>query len=166
MEELFDVVDEHDHVIGHAPRSEVHRRGLMHRAVHILAFDDAGRIWVQLRSAKKDRCALMWDSSAAGHLGVGESYDACAIREVREEIGIEVAPRYRFKISACRETDWEHVGVYTCRVRGAIRFNREEIERGEFHSIGSIARWMERSEPEFASGFVKIFREFQGRAWR
>jgi 16S rRNA (adenine1518-N6/adenine1519-N6)-dimethyltransferase len=166
MEELFDVVDEQDRVIGQAPRSEVHRRSLMHRAVHILAFDAAGRIWLQLRSARKDRCALMWDSSAAGHLGVGESYEACANREVREEMGIEVVPRCRFKIAACQQTDWEHVGVYTCRVRGAIRFNREEIERGEFHSIGSIARWMERSEAEFASGFVRIFREFQQRGWK
>ena len=40
-EEIFDVVNERDEVIGQQPRSEVHRLGLMHRAVHVLVFNAA-----------------------------------------------------------------------------------------------------------------------------
>jgi len=163
---MFDVVDEWDRVIGQAPRSEVHRVWHKHRAVHVFAFDGTGRIWLQLRSAQKDCCPLKYDSSAAGHLAVGESYEACAIREVKEELGLDAVPQYRFKIAACRETGWEHVAVYSFRVRGAIRFNRDEIESGAFHCIPAIAAWIDRAEPQFAPGFVRIFREFQRRAWR
>ena len=42
-EEIFDVVNERDEVIGRAPRSEVHARGLLHRATHVLVFNSRGR---------------------------------------------------------------------------------------------------------------------------
>ena len=42
-DEIFDVVDERDEVIGQEQRSEVHRKGLRHRAVHILFFNPRGQ---------------------------------------------------------------------------------------------------------------------------
>lgn len=164
-EEIFDVVDEFDRVIGSAPRSEVHRVWHKHRAVHIFAFDNRDRLWLQKRSALKDCEPLKWDSSAAGHLARGESYEVCAIREVREEMGIDVVPSYRFKLAAGPDTGWEHVGIYTCPVRGQIRFPREEIETGAYHSVASVARWLERDPDAFAPAFVRIFREFQRRGF-
>ena len=49
-DDIFDVVDESDRVIGQAPRREVHARGLHHRATHILVHDAAGRVFLQRRS--------------------------------------------------------------------------------------------------------------------
>jgi len=80
-EEYFDVVDASDQVIGRERRSEVHRRGLFHRAVHVLVFDSHGRLFLQKRSAAKDTFPRKWDSSSSGHLGCGEDYDSCAVRE-------------------------------------------------------------------------------------
>jgi len=85
-EEIFDIVNERDEVIGQAPRQEVHARGLWHRAVHVLVFNARGEVFLQKRSLKKDIAAGKWDSSSSGHLDTGEAYDACAVREVREEI--------------------------------------------------------------------------------
>ena len=48
-EEYFDIVDSRDHVVGRAPRREVHARALLHRAVHVLVFDSQGRIFLQKR---------------------------------------------------------------------------------------------------------------------
>ena len=62
-EEIFDVVNERDEVIGSKPRSEVHRLGLMHRAVHILVFNARGEVFLQKRSMSKDRQPGLWDSS-------------------------------------------------------------------------------------------------------
>ena len=75
MPEIFDVVDHQDRVIGQAPRHEVHARGLRHRAVHILVFDEAGALFVQKRAATKDTFPLRYDSSASGHVNNGEQYD-------------------------------------------------------------------------------------------
>jgi predicted NUDIX family NTP pyrophosphohydrolase len=36
----------------------------------------------------KDCFPGAWDSSASGHFDSGEDYDACAVRELREELGL------------------------------------------------------------------------------
>src|SRR5882762_9211354 len=113
-EEIFDVVNERDEVIGRQPRSEVHRLGLLHRAVHVLVFNARGQVFLQKRSMSKDKSPGLWDSSASGHLDCGEDYDACAVRELREEIGLRLnAPLQKlFKLAAGPETDREFVWVY------------------------------------------------------
>src|SRR5688572_9929677 len=105
-EEIFDVVNERDEVIGRNTRSVVHRLGLRHRAVHVLVYNSKGAIFLQKRSMQKDTFPGAWDSSAAGHLDCGEDYDACAIREMREELGLEAErpPERLFRITACVDT--------------------------------------------------------------
>ena len=55
-DEWFDVVNARDEVIGQETRRVVHATGLWHRAVHVLVFDAAGRIFLQKRSMKKKIC--------------------------------------------------------------------------------------------------------------
>src|SRR5438445_10229615 len=119
-EEIFDVVNERDEVIGRQTRDEVHRLGLMHRAVHVLVFNSRRHIFLQKRSMKKDRQPGLWDSSASGHLDCGEDYDACAIREVSEELGLQLSatPERLFKLAASPQTDQEHVWIYRCQAEG------------------------------------------------
>ena len=85
-EEIFDVVDSNDQVIDQRPRSEVHRLGLLHRAIHLLVFNSKGELFLQKRSMKKDCFPGTWDSSASGHVDSGEDYDICALREHLEEL--------------------------------------------------------------------------------
>jgi len=75
MNESFPIVDKNDRILRYASRSEVHGNNLRHRAVHILIFNQAGDVYLQQRSRWKDRHPLKWDSSAAGHVAAGESYD-------------------------------------------------------------------------------------------
>src|SRR5215475_6609703 len=89
-EEIFDVVNEDDEIIGRHPRNKVHELGLMHRAVHVLVFNSAKQLFLQKRSMSKDRQPGLWDSSSSGHVDSGEDYDHCAIRELREEIGLKL----------------------------------------------------------------------------
>src|SRR2546421_5314424 len=133
-EEIFDVVDERDEVIGRNTRNEVHRLGLQHRAVHVLVFNSRGEIFLQKRSMQKDRQPGLWDSSASGHLNCGEDYDACAVREVSEELGLrlEKTPQRLFKLPASVETDQEHVWVYHCEAEGPFELHPDEIETGSW----------------------------------
>src|SRR5471030_872287 len=105
VEEIFDVVNDRDEVIGQQTRGEVHRLGLKHRAVHVLVFNVRGELFLQKRSLKKDTFPGAWDSSASGHLDHGEDYDACAVRELREEIGLVAAgaPERILRIGACAD---------------------------------------------------------------
>ena len=159
-EEIFDVVNERDEVIGRQARSEVHRMGLMHRAVHVLFFNPAGQVFLQKRSMSKDRQPGLWDSSASGHVNAGEDYDACAVRELSEELGLHlnIPPRRLFKLAACAKTDQEHVWVYRCESEGPFRLHPAEIERGDWFAPEQVTRWMEERPQELASVLRVIWR--------
>ena len=47
-EEIFDVVNDRDEVIGQKSRSEIHRLKLNHRAVHVLVFNARGELFLQV----------------------------------------------------------------------------------------------------------------------
>ncbi|HVV00191.1 MAG TPA: NUDIX domain-containing protein, partial [Verrucomicrobiae bacterium] len=159
-EEIFDVVNENDEVIGSAPRGEVHRTGAMHRATHVLAFNQRGEVFLQKRSMLKDRQPGKWDSSASGHVDSGESYDACAVRELREELGWTAdAPLEKlFKLTAGAETDQEHVWVYRCAAEGPFQLLASEIERGDWFEPRAVTEWMNRSPEDFAPAFRLVWK--------
>ncbi|MFV0130672.1 NUDIX domain-containing protein [Streptomyces sp. HMX112] len=92
-EEILDVVDEHDRVVGRAPRGEVYARGLRHRCVFVLARDADDRIFVHRRTARKLVFPSLYDMFVGGVVGAGESYDEAALREAEEELGVRGLPR-------------------------------------------------------------------------
>src|SRR6266540_45425 len=155
-EEIFDVVNERDEVIDRQRRGEVHRLALRHRATHVLVFNSRGEVFLQKRSMQKDRQPGLWDSSASGHLNSGEDYDACAVRELREEIGLAVAqPLERlFKVDARPETGQEFVWVYRCLNEGPFHLNAEEIERGGWFTPEAVTRWMAERPEDFAGALT------------
>jgi len=161
-EEIFDVVNERDEVVGQNTRREVHARGLLHRAIHVLVFNSRGEIFLQKRSTTKDREPGKWDSSSSGHVDSGEDYDACAVRELREEIGLVVpqTPERLFKINACAETDQEFVWVYRCQAEGPFQLHPDEIESGGWFSPEQVTRWMAGRPEDFASAFRIIWKKY------
>jgi len=164
-EEIFDVVNERDEVIDRLPRSQVHARGLLHRAVHVLVFNSRGEIFLQKRSMRKDRQPGVWDSSASGHVDSGENYDQTAVRELREEIGLDVAtgasqPRRLFKIDACPETDAEFVWIYRCASEGPFTLHPDEIDDGRWFAPEFVTKWITEKPGEFATAFVLIWKRF------
>jgi isopentenyl-diphosphate delta-isomerase type 1 len=162
-DEIFDVVDERDQVIGQRTRREVHARGLRHRAVHVLVFNAKGELFLQKRSLLKDCFPGTWDSSASGHLGVGETYDSCAVREVGEELGLALkhVPERLFKIDACPETGQEFVWVYRWDAEGPFRLQPEEIETGGWFSPEQLSQWIAKRPRAFAPGFVLIWKKLE-----
>ena len=159
LDELFDVVDEQDRVTGQLTRREVHRRKLRHRAVHILVRNRAGRVFLQKRSMQKDLFPGTWDSSAAGHVGAGEDYNGTALRELAEEIGCRPGqPLQRlFKTEAREETGQEFVWVYRAESEGPFTLQPEEVESGDWFTVGEIDRWLQERPEELAPALQFIW---------
>jgi isopentenyldiphosphate isomerase len=159
-EEIFDIVNERDEVVGQAPRKEVHARGLWHRAVHVLVFNARGEVFLQKRSMLKDTAKGKWDSSSSGHLDTGENYDTCAVREVREEIGLHLTktPQRLFKIDARQETGWEFCWIYRCESEGPFVLHPDELETGAWFAPDAVTKWVNEKPEDFASAFVLIWK--------
>lgn len=153
--EIFDVVDEQDVVIGQMPRPTVHQLGLRHRATHMLVFNALGELFLQQRSMLKDMWPGVWDSSASGHVDSGEDYDACAIRELGEELGlITKAPPHRwFRLLASPETGMEFCWVYRLVHEGPFTLQASEVRGGAWFKPTTIDSWIERHPEDFASAF-------------
>jgi 16S rRNA (adenine1518-N6/adenine1519-N6)-dimethyltransferase len=152
--EQFAVVDRNDRPLGAATRSEVHGNNLLHRAVHILIFNGSGEVFLQFRSRWKDRHPLRWDSSAAGHVDAGETYDNAAQREIREELGIDISPERIAKLPASERTGFEFIWVYRATYDGRMKPNSAEIAAGGFFPVNVVDGWIVARPEEFAPAFL------------
>lgn len=152
-DEIFDVVDPHDQVIGTNVRREIHRLGLRHRAIHIFWFRPDGWLCLQRRSFAKDNSPGKLSSSCAGHVDSGESYLAAAVRELHEELGIAVSPAALVEIDyAPPHPDLGHEFVRSYRLDGRFttRLAEAEVDSILWRQPHEMTAWMQRCPDEFA----------------
>jgi 16S rRNA (adenine1518-N6/adenine1519-N6)-dimethyltransferase len=159
--ELFDVCDAEDRVIGQAPRGEVHRRGLLHRAAHIWVFNTQGDLLVHRRSAQKDEYPLRFTSSASGHLDAGEDYASAAVRELREELGLEGDLEFLTKLPAGPQTANEHSALYRVVTDDPPQPDPDEIESVQWLECREVATLVSQRPDDFTPPFRELWRWFE-----
>ncbi len=160
-EEIFDVVDKDNKVIGKAPRSEVHARGLWHRATHVIILNSGGEMLLQKRSMTKDLYKGFWIDAAAGHLDAGETYESAARRELKEELGISTRLRKLFDFRKYTGNDNEFIRVFAGRHEGPFKVNKEEVDFVKFFSFGKIMEMLKTEK--FTPASVQIFSELKAK---
>lgn len=92
--EMLDIVDENGEPTGVIKeRTKVHEDGDLHRTAHVWILRDNDRggqdVLLQKRSADKDSFPGCYGISSAGHIPAGVGYMESALRELKEELGIE-----------------------------------------------------------------------------
>ena len=153
FEEMFDVVDEADRVVGQLARSRVHARGLLHRAVSVFVFNGRGELLVQKRTANKDEFPLRYTSSASGHVSAGETYDETAPRELSEELGLAAPLTFLHKFPASPETANEHTALYEATTDEPPDPDPEEICGLSWWDLGDLAVRVVRHPDDFTPPF-------------
>ncbi|TQE38049.1 NUDIX domain-containing protein [Streptomyces ipomoeae] len=142
-DEILDIVDENDQVIGQAPRGEVYARGMRHRVVFVLVRDGEGRIFVHRRTPTKLVFPSLYDLFVGGVVGAGESYDAAALREAEEELGVSGLPRpvplFKFLYDDGAGGSWWSA-VYEVRCEVAVEPQVEEVDWYGFLSEAEVER--------------------------
>ena len=129
-EEMLEVIDDQGNVIGLSSRSECHKNPkLLHRTVHVLIFTSTGQLVLQRRALTKDIQPGKWDTSVGGHLSPGETVQACAEREMNEELGINHV-RLHFLQQYTWRTDRESERVVTYKAihNGPFTPQKNEID--------------------------------------
>lgn len=160
MDEWLDIVDESDTVIGCAPRYRIHAEGHYHRSSHIVLFNSQELIFVQLRSMNKDNGPGLWDSSAAGHVDSGESYLDCAVRELREELSVVVAPealRLVGRLKPEERNGYEFSNIFTLRSEQRPVLQVEEIDDGQWLTPKQLDHWITERSSDFTQSFHTVW---------
>ena len=148
--EIFDVVDENDRVIGRATRAQCHQNpNLIHRSIHVLVFNAGRELFLQKRARTKDVCPGLWAMSVSGHVDPGESYLSAAERETKEEIGVSLSLKYLDTCLLKSETETEFSAVFMAESEGPFQLNEREIETGGFFSLNDIKNklWKDIAPP-------------------
>jgi len=148
-DEILDIVDEHDRVVGQLPRGEVYVRGLRHRCVFIQARDAAGRLFVHRRTATKLVFPSLYDPFVGGVVGVGESCDEAALREAEEELGVSGLPRptylFTFLYDDGAGRSWWSA-VYEVRCELPVDPQKEEVQWYGFLTDEEVERRLDEWE--------------------
>ena len=95
MEEQLTYYDDDLEPMGQAPRSQVHAQGLLHLVVHcwiVSPRPDGLWVWFQKRSPDKAEFPNYYDIAVGGHVSAGEAPQEAVLREIREEVGLELEP--------------------------------------------------------------------------
>jgi isopentenyl-diphosphate delta-isomerase type 1 len=158
MAEIIDIVDEEDNVKGQMERDEAHDRSFIHRAAHVFIFNSKGELLLQKRSMKKRQYAGFW-GDVAGHMDAGESYEAAAARELKEEVGIKAKLEFLMKFRKSYPQDQEFVVVYRAVHEGPFKADPEEVEFVKFFPLSRIAEMLKRGE-SFTPGAKLALEEY------
>ena len=165
--EYLDVCDEKGQPTGGiVSREKAHRDGIRHRTAHVWVIrEEKGRIQVllQKRSANKESFPGMYDTSSAGHIPAGcEPLDS-ALRELREELGIEavegqlrylgaICNRYEAQFRGKIFRDNEYCSVYLYREpldAESLHLQAEEVERVDWFDLEQVREEIEHSRERF-----------------
>jgi isopentenyldiphosphate isomerase len=115
MDELVDILDSEGKFTGKTTmKSEAHKYGWFHPTVHVWFYTRNGQLLIQQRGRNKETHPLLWDVSVAGHIGSGENIETAAIREVSEEIGLEITKAELQKIGIFKSVQKHNAELLDC----------------------------------------------------
>lgn len=162
---LIDVLDENGDPTGDTKiKREIHEQGLWHNAAHIWIYNSKSEILLQLRAKDKDCFPGFWDISVAGHTDSGETPIQSAVREMKEETGLDT--RFEeFEFGGIRKfsqpiegTNWyeNEIGyIYFYKYDGSVddlSMPDGEVEKLEFIPIDRFE--LEVNDPEMRKKYV------------
>jgi len=91
-DELLDLVDHDDRVIGQKLRSEVHAKKLInYRLVGGMVVNRKRELWIPRRTMHKQLLPGYLATSMGGHVAAGETYSIAFERELEEELYLKLA---------------------------------------------------------------------------
>lgn len=159
QDELLDIVNNHDVVVGTQLRTEVYQKKSHHfRAINAFIINDQGQLWIPRRVATKVLFPLALDSSVGGHVQSGESYDQAFERELHEELRLtmnDVDCRVRAYLTPSQHNVAAFMMVYEIRTNEVPLYNQEDFCEYFWLSPEELIEKIEAGEPA-KSDLIKL----------
>lgn len=157
VEELVERVDCRDRVLGVVTRRQAIREGWLHRIASSVCRDERGRVLVHRRSEHLSRFPGLYEVVIGGAVGLGESYEQAAGRELAEELGVRGLPRLLFTFINRSGLSPHWLGVHEVVIPNALTPDPDEVAwhgwltESELHS--ALAEW--RFTPDSHEAFSR-----------
>jgi len=162
-DELIDVFDENNNSLGiKLMKSEAHKKGLWHRAAHVWIYNSKGEVLLQLRAKDKEFFPDRWDISVAGHVSAGESPAVSPVREIKEEIGLEISEKelefmrvMKYSIDVGVLKNREFIYVLTLKYEGdleELKRQEEEIQELRFFHADFVKKDVLKNPDKYTPG--------------
>lgn len=162
-DEIYDIVDENDNVIGKATRKEIHKNNkLIHRSVMFFIFDKKGRIFVNQRTKNKEFYREYWAITFGGHVNSGETYEEAVVRECKEEADIEEKPFFMGALKVRLPTESENSKIFGFVTDKKIKLDSFELKQGKFMTMEELKDKLKKEKflPE-TKDLLKILEKYK-----
>lgn len=161
MKDRLNIVDEEGNIIGEETRENIHKKGLLHREVHVWFYTPDGKIIFQHRGKDVDTFPDLLDATVGGHVDIGMDFVDTAIKEVLEETGLEITPNDLWLVEKIQRKSFDSKtgktnnvirAVYGYCYTGAINVLRVESGKGQ-----GFEAWSEKDLENLSSEDKKKF---------
>jgi len=146
LQEYIDIWSENGQPTGtNCLKDEAHIKGLFHPTAHIWFYTKEGCILLQQRGSNKETFPSYWDVSVAGHVMSGESIVEAAIREIQEEIGLDILKKDLLQIDIRKNVNIHPNGINDCEFQHVflcellVNINELKIQEEEVDDIALIS---------------------------
>lgn len=150
--EILDLVNEKDEVIGTIDRNDYDRMveeklGYI-RSVELLIRNSAGKYWIPTRTADKKIAPNGLDYSMGGHVDAGEEYIEAALREIREELNLDLEPKDLIFVTKFEPALIHYFRVvYLYETDETPQYNPSDFVKAEWLSLEEIAQRLDSGVP-------------------
>lgn len=166
--EIVGHYDINDNYIGGVNRKEMRQKNLIHRATDIFVINSIKKILIQIRADTKEYCPGYYDLVFGGVVGDKEDMHESAVRELNEEIGINVKnhkDRIKFfgkkfhKEDISQSWDYFHYFLIKEDEEDKIYFNDGEVQSVQWKSKDEVIQLIEKERSKITCGSIGAFEE-------
>jgi isopentenyldiphosphate isomerase len=160
MNEVLEVVNENNEVVGMEERSVIHKKLLRHRAMSLFLVNDGGEILLCRRSKEKEESPNKWSFPVSGHKKPGESPEEAMRREVEEEMGMRFDFEFQTVLPAEKKSGNHFVHLFLAKTKkpiGEFSLDKKESSRLVVWKKEYLEKKMEGKE-KFSPVFLQAFR--------
>ena len=158
MDEMI-LVDSKDKVLGYEEKGECHHNPVkLHRAISVVIFNDRNEMLITKRSSLKKTWPGFWSNACCSHPRRNETHEEAAKRRVLEELGIEIEPKFLFKLeySAKYDETWgenELDWFFTAKHNGSIKPDKNEVEDWKYISTEELKKDIKENPDKYTPWF-------------
>ena len=173
VEDILDLVNDNDEATGFASKSEVHRKGLLHRAFSVFLYNSSDNtLLIHRRATGKYHSGGLWTNTCCSHPRKEETLMQAVKRRMDEELGISLQTqdmgeyhihklgsfKYFYQFENCSEHEIDHVfSIVVCREIYPINYDRNEIEEIQWIKLEKLEKWMLLKPADFTAWFTKAY---------